>query len=165
MNLWESAWLSSLSVFHSLSQNRIVKHLLYCFLYAMEHIEPWSRFLACNVLPYDTNIKHVFARLFTVGCRLFGELPVFKCIANKTRYRWLFFLVMLANRSDAQKKATSGVVARTFAFQANACRHYKSAGSSLGLGSNLWLFVFGVFWSLSPRVFSRYSGFLPSFIC
>ena len=45
-----------------------------------------------------------------------------------------------------------------------ACHKCYYAGLSLTWGLNLWALVCGIFWSSSPRVFSRYSSFPPSFI-
>ena len=58
--------------------------------------------------------------------------------------------------------ATRGVMVNRSAFL--ACHQCYCAGSSLAWGLNLWTSVCGIFWSSSPGVFSRYSGFLPSFI-
>ena len=57
---------------------------------------------------------------------------------------------------------TRGVTVSMSAFL--ACHQCYCAGSSLAWGLNLRAVVCGIFWSLSPGVFSGYSGFLPSFI-
>ena len=59
-------------------------------------------------------------------------------------------------------RATRGVTVSMSAFL--ACHQCYCAGSSLVWGLNLRAIVCGIFWSLSPGVFSGYSGFLPSFI-
>ena len=58
--------------------------------------------------------------------------------------------------------STHGVTVSMSAFL--ACHQCYCAGSSLAWGLNLRALVCGFFWSSSPGVFSRYSGFLPSFI-
>ena len=45
-----------------------------------------------------------------------------------------------------------------------ACHQCYCTGSSLAWGLNLCTLMCGIFWSSSSGVFSRYSGFLPSFI-
>ena len=58
--------------------------------------------------------------------------------------------------------ATRGVTVSISAFL--ACHQCYCVGSSLAWGLNLRDVVCGIFWSSSSGVFSRYSGFLPSFI-
>ena len=58
--------------------------------------------------------------------------------------------------------AMHGVTVSTSAFL--ACHKCCCVGSSLAWGLNLRALVCGIFLSLSPGVFSRYSGFLPSLI-
>ena len=57
--------------------------------------------------------------------------------------------------------ATLGVTVSMSAFL--ACHQCYWTGSSLAWSLNLQAVVCGIFWSLSPGVFSGYSGFLPSF--
>ena len=58
--------------------------------------------------------------------------------------------------------ATRGVTVSMSAFL--TCHQCYCAGSSLAWGLNIRAVVCGIFLSLSPGVFSGYSGFLPSFI-
>ena len=58
--------------------------------------------------------------------------------------------------------AMRGVTVSTSAYL--ACHQSYCVGLHLAWGFNLQALVCGIFWSLSPGVFSGYSGFLPSFI-
>ena len=63
---------------------------------------------------------------------------------------------------EVKDGATGGVTVSMSAFL--ACHQRYCAGSSLAWGLYLRAVVCGIFVSSSPGVFSRYSGFLPSFI-
>ena len=65
-------------------------------------------------------------------------------------------------KRSADNMLTGDVTVSMSAFRTS--HQCYCAGSSLTWGLNLRALVCGIFWSSSPGVFSRYSGFLPSFI-